>query len=397
MTFLLTVPPAQAAQMEEAQTQVAQAADRVERAAAEIEKAQAKADSAARGYWTAQEQVYAIDIDISQHRARVEALSDDLAEVRSGVRSMAVERYMSVASPTPLLSSATVSEGVRASALADFASTTQFDVIDVYRVLSAEAEEAELALVDERARQREQVAAAAAQQSAIDDELAALADRHEALREELQRFEDAVEVLREQERLAAEAERARIAAEREAAEARAREAAAALPPTPAPRAPTPTPEPTPAPEPPTANTPPTPAPTAAPAVAGATFVCPLSGPFTHVDDFDSPRAVGGVHRANDLISATGTPVLAVVDGVVEHRGNTVGGLSAHLKAPDGDYFYYTHLSGYENEGIGNVTAGTVIGYVGMTGNAPIPHLHFEIHQGGYGNYVNPYPVVQQYC
>ena len=135
----------------------------------------------------------------------------------------------------------------------------------------------------------------------------------------------------------------------------------------------------------------------APPPSGGGIVCPLAGPFTHTDDFNAPRAVGGIHRANDLIAATGTPVLAVASGTVVHRESSVGGLSARLHADNGDYYFFTHLSGYENVGIGHVTAGTVIGYVGMTGNAPIPHLHFEIHRGGRGNYTNPYGPVRAAC
>jgi murein DD-endopeptidase MepM/ murein hydrolase activator NlpD len=134
-----------------------------------------------------------------------------------------------------------------------------------------------------------------------------------------------------------------------------------------------------------------------PLPTGDGIVCPLAGPFTHVDDFNAPRSVGGVHRASDLISAQGTPVLAAASGTIEHRNSSVGGLSAHLRGDNGDYYFYTHLLGYENVGVGYVAAGTVIGYVGMTGNAPIPHLHFEIHSGGYGNYSNPYERVREAC
>ena len=62
----------------------------------------------------------------------------------------------------------------------------------------------------------------------------------------------------------------------------------------------------------------------------------------------------------------------------------------------GNGFYYAHLTAYSPAAVegASVTRGTVLGYVGDSGDAQgtSPHLHFEIHPGG-GGPVPPYPIV----
>ncbi len=119
------------------------------------------------------------------------------------------------------------------------------------------------------------------------------------------------------------------------------------------------------------------------------LTCPVAGAHSFIDSWGFPRSGGRRHKGVDILATTGTPVVAPVSGVVEHRSNRVGGRSFHLRDEYGNYFYGTHMSGYGKSG--RVNAGEVIGYVGDDGNAAgIPHLHFEIHAGGRGNQINPY-------
>jgi murein DD-endopeptidase MepM/ murein hydrolase activator NlpD len=131
--------------------------------------------------------------------------------------------------------------------------------------------------------------------------------------------------------------------------------------------------------------------------AGGGIVCPVAGSVHFVDSWGDARSGGRGHQGTDMMADYGTPTVAPVSGTVEHRGSSLGGLSWYLYGDDGDMYYGTHLSGYENEGAGWVEAGTVIGYVGDSGNAAgTPHLHFEYHPGG-GSPANSYPLVAAAC
>jgi murein DD-endopeptidase MepM/ murein hydrolase activator NlpD len=142
-------------------------------------------------------------------------------------------------------------------------------------------------------------------------------------------------------------------------------------------------------------------------VAGATqlsgalppgrYLFPVAGPARFSNDWLYARAGGRYHQGIDIFATRGTPVVAVADGSLFNVGyNGLGGWRLWVRDASGNTFYYAHLSAYApaaREGA-SVARGTVIGYVGDTGDArgTSPHLHFEIHPGG-GGPVPPYPIV----
>jgi murein DD-endopeptidase MepM/ murein hydrolase activator NlpD len=100
-----------------------------------------------------------------------------------------------------------------------------------------------------------------------------------------------------------------------------------------------------------------------------------------------------------MLSPTGTPLVAIENGVLHSLSwHYAGGIGVTVKGDSGDEWYYAHLSGYApgiEAGL-RVAAGQLIGYVGQTGNASVPHLHLARILPG-GQYVNPYPVVAELC
>jgi murein DD-endopeptidase MepM/ murein hydrolase activator NlpD len=129
------------------------------------------------------------------------------------------------------------------------------------------------------------------------------------------------------------------------------------------------------------------------------FICPVQGGASFIDSWGFPRSGGRRHKGVDMFAARGTPVVAVVDGRIKFSSNSLGGRSTHLYSDNGTVYYYTHLDGHP----GNISSGqrvakgTVVGFVGNSGNARYtsPHNHFEIRPNGRA--VNPYPTVRSAC
>jgi murein DD-endopeptidase MepM/ murein hydrolase activator NlpD len=132
-------------------------------------------------------------------------------------------------------------------------------------------------------------------------------------------------------------------------------------------------------------------------VATGASTCPVGGATAFVNDWGAPRSGGRTHKGNDMFAAFDTPLVAVVDGVVVHDVDDLGGTGVWLVGDDGVSYYYAHLSRWEGEGR-RVVRGEVVGYVGDTGNARggSPHLHFGIRAPD-GQMVNPYPTVRALC
>jgi Transglycosylase-like domain/Peptidase family M23 len=119
-----------------------------------------------------------------------------------------------------------------------------------------------------------------------------------------------------------------------------------------------------------------------PTTAG--YVFPVYGPVSFTDTFHAARADTGWHHGDDIFAPLGAPVLAVADGTVFSVGwNNVGGNRLWLRDKHGWEYYYAHLSAFTPQARNgaHVKAGTVLGFVGNTGDAAgTPyHLHFEIH------------------
>lgn len=116
---------------------------------------------------------------------------------------------------------------------------------------------------------------------------------------------------------------------------------------------------------------------------------PVLGTYWYMDTWGAARSGGRTHQGTDIFAKKGTKIVAVTDGVASKRWSTLGGRTVWLTGADGRCYYYAHLNSYGT--LGQVKVGTVIGYVGNSGNARTTpsHLHFQIHPGC-GDPVNPY-------
>jgi murein DD-endopeptidase MepM/ murein hydrolase activator NlpD len=127
-------------------------------------------------------------------------------------------------------------------------------------------------------------------------------------------------------------------------------------------------------------------------------VGPVRGWCRFANSWGAARSGGRRHVGVDLVASSGAPVVAVVAGTLTRqsrdRPGSLSGNAWWLTTGNGTYYFYAHLAAFAPglEVGSTVRAGDVIGYVGSTGNAASPHLHFELHPYG-GGPINPYDAV----
>ncbi len=121
------------------------------------------------------------------------------------------------------------------------------------------------------------------------------------------------------------------------------------------------------------------------------YVFPILGPHDFGDKiarFGAPRS-GHIHEGQDVFAKTGTPEVAVHDGIVVDRGKTSdpddGGRGNYVvlySRPDNHSFVYMHMLKPSPVQLGDrVHSGEVVGRLGCTGSCDGPHLHFEVRIG----------------
>ena len=354
--------------------------------AAEILRVQADADAVARRWADAELQSEALAVEIQAASEAVAASSAEYDRLQGTMTQVAIDRFTGRANQTILILGGNPVEAMERDALRTVALDEGAADLDTVAAVQNDLSQNQAHLDELNVENERLVAVLAESQTSINDRLAELAQLETHLKEEEVKREYEAQLAaqqREAERVAA-AEAAALAAQQQAqaqavVPARGGGSSSLAPTSPASAEPVAAPA----------------AAATAPFVSNGSWLCPVAGLNAFGDTWGAPRPGGRKHEGVDMMSPSGTPLVAVVAGYVKLSTSERGGNLASLTGDDGNRYFYGHLSAWEGPSR-QVAAGEVIGYVGKTGQTDANHLHFEIHPNG-GPAVNPYSTVWQAC
>jgi murein DD-endopeptidase MepM/ murein hydrolase activator NlpD len=142
-----------------------------------------------------------------------------------------------------------------------------------------------------------------------------------------------------------------------------------------------------------------------PPQAGGTFPIDGASSFGGRDARFGAARNGHVHQGQDVIAASGTPIVAPLPGAILFSGDQPAGAGLFLVlhgADARDYVFMHLLAGSVAVVVGEgVRRGQRLARVGATGDATGPHLHFEIWVGGWGTAkghpIDPLPQLERWA
>lgn len=135
--------------------------------------------------------------------------------------------------------------------------------------------------------------------------------------------------------------------------------------------------------------------------------CPLEQAPVFASTWEEERPWGREHHGADLDADSGTPLVAIESGtILQADWHWAGGWGIWLQGLySGDTYYYAHLQGFAPAVAAGVEVGKgeLLGWVGSSGNAGSPHLHFGWVPRDSGPWydlaglADPYPLLAGLC
>lgn len=133
-----------------------------------------------------------------------------------------------------------------------------------------------------------------------------------------------------------------------------------------------------------------------PVAAGGATTPIASGRYSVGARWGAVGAWSRYHTGQDISAPIGTPIRAVANGVAgSSNAGGWAGVHAVIHHSSGSSLY-AHMASQTVRPGQQVTAGQVVGYVGMTGRTFGPHLHFEYYPQG-ASTSNPYSSKDPYA